>query len=89
MRKIWDKFVKWLLSIPRDKELHFVAGLIVAAFFSIVWGFPLPILAAALAGLVKEAFDKYSTGLVEWSDFFYTLAGGLVIQIFALVALVA
>lgn len=87
MRKIWDKIVSWLLAIPRDKELHFLGGVIVAAFFAIVWGFPLPILAAALAGLIKEAFDKYTTGVVEWSDFFYTCAGGLVIQAFALLAL--
>ena len=26
MRKIWDKIVAWLQSIPSDKKYHFAAG---------------------------------------------------------------
>ena len=31
MRQIWNKIVAWMLSIPADKRLHFVCGLIIAA----------------------------------------------------------
>lgn len=35
MRKIWDKFVGWLYKVPFDKWLHYLAGLIIAAFFAL------------------------------------------------------
>lgn len=35
MRQIWNKIVAWMLSIPANKRLHFVCGLIIAAFFAI------------------------------------------------------
>lgn len=84
IRKFWDKIVRLILKVPYDKLLHFIAGLIVASFFAIVFDFKAPILAAALAGLIKEAFDKYTTKQVDWYDFVYTCAGGAVIQVFAL-----
>ena len=38
MRKLWDKFVKLLYKVGQDKWFHFIAGLIFAAFPTIVFG---------------------------------------------------
>ena len=87
MRKIWDKIVEWLLSIPQDKRLHFVAGIIIAAFFAIsldmkfcVW----PVLFFAFA---KELFDSITGGEFDPKDFLATILGGCVPQIFVLLNL--
>lgn len=37
MRKIWDKIVALISKVPYDKLLHFIAGVLIAAFFAIVW----------------------------------------------------
>lgn len=87
MRTIWDKFVAWLEAIPRDKGLHFVAGVIVAAFFALALGVKAAILPALIAGLFKEAFDKLTTGEVDWLDLVATCLGGLLVQAFILLGI--
>ena len=58
MRKIWDKLVEWIQSIPSDKKMHFVAGTIIAAFFALALGMKVAVISAITAGLIKEFFDK-------------------------------
>lgn len=83
MRKIWNKIVGWLCGIPFDKWLHFIAGVLLAAFFGIVlhmglWCF-VPVI---FAGFIKEFFDQWTTGVWEWLDFLATFLGGAVIAVF-------
>lgn len=86
MRKIWDKIVALISKVPYDKLLHFIVGVLIAAFFAIVWPSAaewcfFPVL--MIAGL-KEFFDYWTTDQVDWWDFVATVAGGLVIQIFTI-----
>ena len=84
MRKIWDKLVEWLSAIPSDKKMHFVAGVIIAAFFALALGMKIAIVPAIFAGFIKEFFDKWTTDTWEWSDLVATILGGLLIQAFIL-----
>lgn len=84
MRKYWDKFVNWICKVPKDKMLHFLFGVIIAAFFAIVCNMGLCALPVILFGFGKELFDKITTGQTDIWDFLYTLFGGLLIQIFVL-----
>lgn len=86
IRKIWDAIVSLINKVPKDKLLHFIAGLLIGAFFALVlptwaeWCF-IPVL---FAGFVKEFFDLWTTGEWDWWDFVATLSGGLIIWIFTL-----
>ena len=82
MRKIWDKIVAWILAIPADKKLHFVAGFIIAAFFDLALGMKAIIVPAVFAGFIKEFFDLWTTNKWEWWDFAATCFGGLLAQLF-------
>jgi len=82
IRKIWDKIVAFFCSIPFDKWLHFIAGLVIAAFFCISLGMKWAIVPVIFAAFIKEFFDKWTTGIWEWKDFLATIIGGVVIQLF-------
>ena len=86
MRKIWDKIVAWIQSIPSDKKYHFVAGFMIAAFFCIALGMKACIVPAILAGFIKEFFDQWTGEGDSWDrlDFAATCLGGLLTQVFVL-----
>jgi hypothetical protein len=73
--------------IPRDKILHFVAGLLIglsALFIPTCYAFGLVV----IAGIGKEIKDQIVYRGFDIYDFWYTLAGGVVsvglIEIFSL-----
>ena len=82
MRKIWDKFVGWLYKVPFDKWLHYLAGLIIAAFFALALHMAVCVVPAIFAGFIKEFYDKWTTDRADWRDFLATTLGGLTIQLF-------
>lgn len=82
MRKIWDKFVAWLESIPGDKRLHFAAGFILSAFFAVSLHMVACLVPALFAGFIKEFFDSWTTGEHDWGDLLATTLGGLLCQAF-------
>ena len=84
MRKIWDKIVAWVLSIPADKRLHFVCGIIIAAFFAIALGMKFCFWPVIFFTLAKEFFDQWTGGKWDWWDFVATLIGALIPQGFVL-----
>ena len=84
MRKIWNKIVAFISKVPYDKWLHFICGLIIAAFFNIVLGMKVCIVPAIFLGFCKEFFDKWTSDQWDWWDFVATVSGGLVIQLFAI-----
>ena len=86
IRKIWDAFVTLVNKVPKEKLLHFVMGLLIAAFCALVlnWG-PWCILPAIAFGALKELFDWWTTKVVEWWDFGATSIGGLIILFFVLI----
>ena len=85
MRKIWDKIVAWILSVPADKRLHFVCGIIIAAFFAIALGMKFCFWPVIFVAFGKEFFDIWTGGqkFDVW-DFVATLLGALVPQLFVL-----
>lgn len=84
VRKAWDAIVKAIYAIPRDKELHFVAGLITGAFVCVVFHSPVPLAWTAAVAILKETFDVLTTETIEEWDIGATLIGGAVIQLFAI-----
>ena len=83
--KIYDSVMIWLGGIARDKILHLLAGVLIAALFALI----VPCSAgwcsifAVFAGVAKEVIDQYRYNGWDWADLAYTVIGGLIIQIFA------
>lgn len=82
MGKIYDRIIAVLNSIGIDKYLHFIAGLVIAAFFNIVLAMEVCIVPVIFAGFIKEAIDDWRYGGWCWWDFLATIIGGAVIQAF-------
>ena len=81
MKKIYAKLLAILNGIGVDKYLHFIAGLIIAAFFNIALGMKVCIVPVVFAAIIKEAIDQSGSGTPDWRDAVATMAGGAVIQI--------
>ncbi len=79
------KIIPWLSQIKADKFLHFIAGMIIAAFVALVipTGRLWCIVPAVVIGFAKEVYDEISYGGFDWLDLAYTIVGGFIIQIFA------
>lgn len=84
MRELFDKLEALVGSIPADKALHFIAGLLVAAIVAII----IPSISsfafvvAYAVGLAKEVFDLVKYGNLDWRDLLATSLGGFVTQLF-------
>lgn len=73
--------------MPRDKILHFIAGVFISGLVSIVFTPAIGLVAGVLAGAAKEIRDKHTEGATaDWLDFVATAGGAatasLLIQIF-------
>ena len=84
MRQIGDKIVAWILGIPQDKRLHFVAGFVVATFFGLALGMKFNFWPVLFFAFGKEFFDQWTGGEWDWWDFAATCLGGLLAQSFVL-----
>lgn len=66
-----------LPTVPIDKQAHFYSGMALALtigiFFSPFWGF----LAAIVAGIAKEVWDKAGQGTPDAMDMVATMVGGV------------
>lgn len=71
-------------SIPSDKMLHFIAGLMITAFVAVVTPrfAPLAVTVAVIAGLAKELRDEIAYGGFDWNDLLATILGGVAMQVF-------
>lgn len=81
---MWSKLMALLAGIPVDKYLHFIAGLIISAFFCITLGMKVCIVPTIFAGFIKEFVDEWRYGGFDWYDLLATCLGGLIIQLFAI-----
>lgn len=74
------------MNIPKDKKLHFGAGLLIAILGGVIID-PITGLGLAIAaGIGKECYDDYSYGKYDIADMIATWIGGAVG--FALVSLI-
>ena len=66
--------------MPSDKVLHFVAGVVVSAFASYLFGAMIGFLLALAAGAGKELHDymRPETNTADIRDFIATAAGAIV-----------
>lgn len=72
-----------IAQIPKDKLLHFIAGILSTAIvaklpFMEYFGF----VGAIVAGIAKEVRDKITYGGYDWKDLAATIAGGVIMQLF-------
>lgn len=64
--------------IPHDKALHVIAGTILFAVGTLIYGPLAGIAASVVGGILKEVRDVLSRkGDPEYLDIVYTVAGGL------------
>lgn len=87
MKKIfafYDKIAGKLAAIPIDKYLHFIVGLVIAAFANYVMDWGACIAPVIVAAFVKEVIDEFRYGGADLADIAYTVAGGAIIQLLCL-----
>ncbi len=63
--------------IAKDKQSHFIIGLIIALMFGHLFGVWIGLGVAAAAGIGKELRDMTGHGTPEWADLWFTIAGGV------------
>jgi uncharacterized protein involved in cysteine biosynthesis len=63
--------------MPRDKVLHFVAGLVIAGIIGALSSPILGLTAGIFAGIAKEVVDYLRYGGPDPQDFYATLAGAI------------
>ncbi len=66
--------------MPRDKLMHFWAGMAIALAVGVLWGALAGLAAALIIGAAKELiWDLWlKKGTPEWWDFIATGAGGVI-----------
>ena len=77
------RLLKILGSIPSDKMLHFIAGMLITAIVAVIVPrfAPLAMTVAVIAGFAKEVRDEIAYGGFCWKDLCATVLGGAVMQI--------
>lgn len=85
IRKIWNAIVAFIEKVPYDKLLHFCVGLIIAAIVALPFHIKVCFWAPLFAAVAKEMFDAWTTQKADPWDFVATMAGGLLIQILAII----
>lgn len=77
------EIINALCTLPSDKMLHFIAGLMIVAVTAIV--FPCvanyAVVSAVVAGFLKEAVDEFDYGGWSWADLEATVIGGSIMQL--------
>lgn len=58
-----------------DKGCHFLVGLVIAVVVSLYLNPLYGLVAGAVVGVLKEAWDEHSYGGGSFFDFFFTLGG--------------
>ena len=78
------RLLKMLGSIPSDKMLHFIAGMLITAIVAVIVPrfAPIAMSVAVVAGFAKELRDEIAYGGFDWKDLLATILGGVVMQIF-------
>ena len=77
------RLLNMLGSIPSDKMLHFIAGILITAVIAAVFPrfAPLAAVVAIVAGFAKELRDEIAYGGFDWKDLLATVLGGVVMQV--------
>ena len=70
-------------SIPSDKMLHFIVGMLITAIAAVIVPrfAPIAMTVAVVAGFAKEIRDEIAYGGFDWDDLLATVLGGVVMQV--------
>lgn len=70
-------------SIPSDKMLHFIVGMLITAIVAVIVPrfTPIAMSVAVVAGFAKELRDEIAYGGFDWKDLLATVIGGVVMQV--------
>lgn len=83
MKKFYEKVLGWFRGIGIDKYWHFIAGVVIAAFFALVVGLETCILPVIVVAFAKEGYDTIVKLVpIDWWDLTATVLGGLIVQVF-------
>lgn len=76
-------------SIPSDKMLHFIAGMLITAIVAVIVPrfTPIAMTVAVVAGFAKELRDEIVYRGFDWYDLLATVLGGVVMQVFVFLSL--
>lgn len=85
--KTFKERVKGFVSrIPDDKKKHLAAGFAICAIVSLLFGYVIGFIVAAIAAAGKKTRDYITKkGTPELADFVYTVVGALVFIVFSVV----
>ena len=77
------RLLNLLGSIPSDKMLHFIAGMLITALVAVIVPrlSPIAMAVAVIAGFAKEVRDEITYGGFDWYDLLATVLGGVVMQV--------
>ena len=64
------KIFQLIVSIPHDKLLHIIAGMIARI---------IALIAVILTGLLREVYNKKHGGVFDKKDLYATISGGLIV----------
>lgn len=83
------RLLNLLGSIPSDKMLHFIAGMLITAFVAVIVPrfAPIAMTVSVVAGFAKELRDEITYGGFDWYDLLATVLGGVVMQVFIILSL--
>ena len=84
------RLLKILGSIPSDKMLHFIVGMLITAIAAVIVPrfTPIAMTVAVVAGFAKELRDEIAYGGFDWYDLLATVLGGVVMQVLIFLSLI-
>ena len=84
MKKIYSIIVNFLGSLPVDKYIHFIVGILFGVLLyrliplELGWRILISLGGTALIGTAKETYDYLDYGLFDTKDLLATFIGGVV-----------
>lgn len=84
------KIIDFIVSIPHDKLLHILAGIVIAMVVLRVVSFVgvtgmiarmIAIVVVIAAGLLREFYNKKHGGVFDKKDMYATISGGLIVAL--------
>ena len=85
MKKIIEKIKEWFNAIPTDKRILFVVGILVAAFFCITLKMEWCCIPTIFLGFILTFISGWNQK-IDWWKMFAVALGGLIIQLFQILA---
>ena len=70
-----------MFKIPSDKLGHYFVGQLIALLLLPFFHVYIVMCVVLVAGLIKEIYDTFNNGGIEWQDLIFTVAGAAVLYL--------